>query len=212
MKIKIKKLLSSYYLQRNLRDISEIIKYPFWNIKRKSNVLPDNHLYKKRRIKNIQKKHNFQVFIETGTFYGQMIKSVLPYFDKLISIEIFEPLFLLNKKAFKSKQNISLYLGDSSLVLNSILNNNMKSILFWLDGHYSGEGTGKGDIVSPILNEIEIIMSKNIEKYCIIIDDLRLFTNEDGYPSEESVINLVKQRNPKIIIFRDNDALVLLSV
>ena len=88
----------------------------------------------------------------------------------------------------------------------------MKSVLYWLDGHYSGEGTGIGDIASPIINEIEIIMSKNIEKYCIIIDDLRLFTNEDGYPSEESVINIVKQKKPNITIFKDNDALILLSV
>ena len=212
MKLNIKKLLFSFYLQRELRSLKEILKYPFWKIKRKTNVLPDNHLYKKRRIRNMQKKHNFQVFIETGTFYGQMVKSVIPYFDKVISIEIFEPLFLLNKKAFKSNKNVSLYLGDSSIVLNSILNNDMKSVLYWLDGHYSGEGTGLGNIVSPILNEIEIIMSKNIEKYCIIIDDLRLFTNEDGYPSEESVINIVKQKNPNITIFKDNDALILLSV
>ena len=212
MKLKFKKLLSNYYLQRGLRSFYERIKYPFWNIKRKNNVLPDNHLYKKRRIRNLQKKHNFQVFIETGTFYGQMVKSVIPYFHRVISIEIFEPLFLLNKKAFKSNKNVSLYLGDSSIVLNSILDNDMKSVLYWLDGHYSGEGTGLGNIVSPILNEIKIIMSKNIEKYCIIIDDLRLFSNEDGYPSEESVINIVKQKNPNIKIFKDNDALILLSV
>jgi len=212
MKEKIKRLLSSYYLQRELRNLNERLNYPFWKIKRKTNVLPDNHLYKKRRIISMQKKHNFQVFIETGTFYGQMVKSVIPYFDRVISIEIFEPLFLLNKKAFKSNKNVSIHFGDSSVVLNSILNTDMKSVLYWLDGHYSGEGTGLGNIVSPILNEIEIIMSKNIEKYCIIIDDLRLFTNEDGYPSEESVINIVKQKKPNITIFKDNDALILLSV
>ena len=108
MKSKIKKLLSNYYLQRGLRSFYEIIKYPSWKIKRKTNVLPDNHLYKKRRIRNMQKKHNFQVFIETGTFYGQMVKSVIPYFDRVVSIEIFEPLFLLNKKAFKSNKNVSI--------------------------------------------------------------------------------------------------------
>jgi len=56
-------------------------------------------------------------------------------------------------------------------------------ILFWLDGHYSGEGTACGDQVSPILQELDLIKAHPRRDHCILIDDSRLFTGVDGYPT-----------------------------
>ncbi len=81
-------------------------------------------------------------------------------------------------------------------------------ILFWLDGHYSGQGTGIGELTSPILNELDIIQSKNLSKYCILIDDYRLFNGTDGYPSVHTVMEKIKSINSNSEIFIDKDCFV----
>ena len=47
--------------------------------------------------------------------------------------------------------------------------------LFWLDGHYSGGETAKGDADSPLREELEAIGRHPIKTHVIPIDDVRSF-------------------------------------
>ena len=78
-------------------------------------------------------------------------------FDKLYSIEVYEPNYLIAKKRNIKYKNIKIYLGDSAKLLPEIISSVEGRTIFWLDGHYSGTGTGKSDTNCPILNEIEAI-------------------------------------------------------
>jgi hypothetical protein len=83
-------------------------------------------------------------------------------------------------------------------------------ILFWLDGHYSGHGTACGEQVSPILKELNIIKCQSRHDHCILIDDVRLFVDADGYPSLEETKAKLLEINPRYTISVDGDCLVAL--
>lgn len=204
----ITKELLGYYFQRTARDVREVMNYSSWKRRKDVDSLPDNHLYKRQRIYKLQKNYGFDLFVETGTFYGQMVNAMKGRFNKVVSIEIYEPLFRLNDMAFRHRKDVTIMLGDSAKVLSSIMHEKPESVLFWLDGHYSGRGTGKGDLTSPIIEELAIILSNMPKKLCLVIDDLRLFVNEDGYPSKERVVAILKEANAGFEIWEDCDGLV----
>jgi hypothetical protein len=83
-------------------------------------------------------------------------------------------------------------------------------VLFWLDGHYSGEGTGAGAEDSPVIQEVEhILQSRANYRDAIIIDDARCFTGEGGYPILKDFLNTLRERfkaEPRVA----NDAIFLL--
>ena len=62
--------------------------------------------------------------------------------------------------------------------------------LFWLDGHYSGGGTAKGEMCTPIIQELKVIGLRSPQDV-ILIDDARLFTGRDDYPTLDEVRKLV---------------------
>ena len=191
---------------RTARNLRDYLSYPYWIISGKP--APDNHIYKRKRILKIAKAWCCVNFIETGTFYGQMIDALKRDFKTLLSVELFEPLYKLNKIAFQNYSSILLYYGNSSTKLKDMLNDSQGNSIFWLDGHYSGEGTACGEQVSPILGELEIIASQRCTTHCILIDDARLFTGSDGYPTLEETKEKLLTINPNYRIYLDLDCIV----
>lgn len=116
----------------------------------------------------------YTAFIETGTYHGATIFTLEPYFQKVYTIEI-SPKYHNTTKQRYFGNKINFILGDSSKVLPDILSKIDDRCIFFLDGHWSADDTGKGDKDCPLMEEIA-----NIHTYCkndaiIIIDDFRLF-------------------------------------
>ncbi len=197
-----------FFFGRIIRNAKSIITYPFWILSGKP--VPDNLVYKKKRVRSVGTLYSCDTFIETGTFYGQMINAMKDYFHKVLSVELFEPLFLLNQSSFSKYPQIRIYSGDSSSQLQDMLSDTRGRILFWLDGHYSGQGTACGEQVSPILRELDIIKNHSRRDHCILIDDARLFVGEDGYPSLEETKAKLLEINPGYAISIDRDCLIAL--
>lgn len=193
---------------RFIRNTKSIITYPFWVLSGKP--APDNHVYKKKRIRSLGALYSCDSFIETGAFYGQMIDAMKDYFHKVLSVELFEPLFLLNQSSFLKYPQVRIYSGDSSCMLQDMLGDARGRFLFWLDGHYSGHGTACGEQVSPILRELDIIKNHSRCDHCILIDDARLFVGADGYPSLEETRAKLLEINPGYTISLDHDCLIAL--
>jgi hypothetical protein len=164
-----------------------------WEKTDRKGVAPQ--LIKQLVITKYQNQFKLDTLIETGTYLGDMIFAQKEIFPKLISIELNEKLFQRAKERFKNYDHIHLYQGDSGVVLKEILSKTFNPCLFWLDGHYSGDITSKGQLNTPILNELNFILTHSSE-HVILIDDARLFTGQQDYPTLEEVKKFVSKFKP----------------
>lgn len=117
---------------------------------------------------------NYPCFIETGTNIGNTIFAVEPHFKNLYTIEFLESLYLKVSSKYNSNK-IKFLLGDSSKIFINLLPTINESSIFFLDGHYSGLGTGCSEKECPLLEELEAINTHFKPNAIIIIDDARLF-------------------------------------
>ncbi|MCP2501606.1 MAG: hypothetical protein NCA08_08605 [Deltaproteobacteria bacterium] len=191
---------------RMLRDVVAYAKYPLWLLARKRP--PDNYVRKWGRILAIAREQGCRSFIETGTFYGQTVNRMRRYFDRVVSIELCDPLFEYNRKAFRMCANVRMIHGDSASRLEEAIESLGGNILYWLDGHYSGEGTAIGESVSPIHRELGVIRERYRKGDCILIDDARMFTGDNGYPPIGEVFEVLKGIDPAFAVSIDGDCIV----
>lgn len=143
-------------------------------------------------------KWKSNIFIETGTYMGDTINNMLHHFNKLYSIELSEMYMKNAVKRFENVSNVTIIHGDSSSLLEPLSKNINDSVFFWLDGHWSGGNTAKGNLDCPLLEEIQVI-NDHYKNDCIIaIDDVRLFgksLNENWSKiTRENILNIVKDR------------------
>ncbi len=132
-------------------------------------------------IKGYAKACNCRILVETGTCLGDTIAGLKDSFEKIFSIELNEKFAIDAQKRFIADRHISILIGDSGEKIHEILSQIDERAVFWLDAHYSGGETARGELDSPVMNEISVLLKNNLS-HCILIDDARLFKGKDGYP------------------------------
>jgi len=174
-------------------------------LKRSSSPVPPPRSIKENTVRFYGKKTNFQTFIETGTFLGDMILAVKNKFEKIYSIELSNKLHSRAKEYFKKNKHITCLQGDSGIELQKLLGKINNPCLFWLDAHYSGGITAKGTLDTPIVKELEYIFNHPCEGHLILIDDARFFVGKDGYPEISELESYVKKQKIDYTFFVKND-------
>ena len=144
---------------------------------------PPPHIVKQLLVRENAGSCGGNIFIETGTFKGDMVDAMASHFTRVYSIELSETLHRETKLRFQSNRNVNLLCGDSAVLLPRILKEIDVPCLFWLDGHYSGGETAKGGKETPILAELQAIAAHPVRLHTILIDDARLFIGANDYPS-----------------------------
>jgi hypothetical protein len=150
--------------------------------------------FKQAVVKDYADRFAFTCFIETGTFMGDMIYAVRDIFSEIYTIELSADFYRDAKKRFKRNSHIHLIQGDSGNELGKVLANIDTPCLFWLDGHYSGGRTAKGELEAPIEKELSVIANHSqAQRHVILIDDARCFTGKGGYPTLDRLEEWVKR-------------------
>jgi hypothetical protein len=143
---------------------------------------PAPEVVKKSIVRHYITSHRTPVFVETGTFLGNMVQFIADTGVQCHSIEIDAVLHARAKELLSGRSNVHLILGDSAHELPKLIADLSSPATFWLDGHYSGQGTGRGEIDTPISAELEAILDHPIKKHVILIDDARCFDGQSDYP------------------------------
>lgn len=158
----------------------------------------DSHL----KPEYIEKYGNGKIFVETGTYLGQTVELMqrMPHWNEINSIEIDEGLYKEAKNKFVSDDKVKIWLGDSAQVLKSLVDHIEEPATFWLDAHPSGPLRGTG--ISPVLNELQIILSGKRKDHTIFIDDKRLFGSQEwGGITLQDAMSLIEKINPSYNVY-----------
>jgi len=125
-------------------------------------------------------------WLETGTYLGRTTRFLAKHNLRVITIE---PVHFLAKRAgerFRKQVKIEVIEGDSETVLEGAILRMTGDVAFWLDGHFSGWITHKGEVITPVAFELRTV-AKYLEKFdsvTVLVDDFRLFQTE-GFVSGE---------------------------
>jgi len=148
---------------------------------------------------HVFKKYPNNHFVESGSLIGKGIHQAMRAgYRNIYSIELSPYFFEKCKKKFRRCPHVKLFLGDSGKILKDVIKDIHEPITFWLDGHYSGGITAKGDSSTPILQELEAIKNHPIKTHTILIDDARHFGRyEFDYITLDQIKKKILEINPK---------------
>ncbi|MCW3073842.1 MAG: hypothetical protein JWP69_911 [Flaviaesturariibacter sp.] len=169
---------------------------------------PPSHLLKQKKLLRIAKQYHLSVLVETGTFLGDMVFAMEPHFKTIYSIELSKEFHAQAQKRFRNSAKVRLVFGDSAKKLKEVVAELNEPALFWLDGHYSGGTTAKGDKECPVYEELESIFSSSLH-HVIIIDDARLFIGKNDYPTFPELTSFVKGYHAEATLSIENDSILI---
>lgn len=141
--------------------------------------------------KPVLMKYANEVFVETGTLYGEAVRIALDCgFKQVHSVDIDKTLADAQRNNYGSKANMHFYAGSSGDLLPIILPKITGRITFWLDAHPPGMPLLMS--ATPLMAEIAAI-KVHTEKLSgdslpiILIDDMRIFSTEDKDKLREAI-------------------------
>lgn len=143
---------------------------------------------------------SLDIMVETGTYHGQTVEAMLRRFKCIYTIELAQDLWEMADQKFERFSHVHVMRGNSADVLPGVIDEITERCLFWLDGHYSGAGTARGPMDSPIVGELAAIRSHALKNHVILIDDARLFNGTNGYMTLREAFSILKEINANYTI------------
>ena len=154
------------------------------------------HAQKQAVIRQFAQKYGIQYLVETGTCHGDMVAAMQKEFKKIISIELADKFYQEVCERFKGVTNVELIHGDSAHKLPEVVAKLDGRAIFWLDGHYSGGDTARGEQDTPVNDELRAIFKPGAPDHIVLIDDARCFGTEPSYPSIQYLRELAQSLRP----------------
>ncbi|HVE75636.1 MAG TPA: hypothetical protein VND22_02590 [Actinomycetota bacterium] len=177
--------------------IRKIVEPKLFIWKMRGKPLPAPPKIKQGIVRSYLKDFGLDTLIETGTYRGDMIKALEADVSQVFSVELDGKLQKRAVRRFRRNSGIRILQGDSSELLPKIIKEARGPALFWLDAHYSGGLTAKGDVETPILRELAIVLGRDNPGDVILIDDAREFVGKNDYPTIDQLKDFVSSVSPK---------------
>jgi len=153
-------------------------------------------------------KFSVNVFVETGTYYGDTSAYMAEFVSEIHSIELSEQLARLAQKKFALNSKVHIHQGDSGAVLSEVMNSLKERALVFLDAHYSRDETARGSKDSPLIEELRCFQGLTIRDHIIVIDNLLdCFAGLKDYPTIGQVIDEISKINRAYVISVKDDFL-----
>jgi hypothetical protein len=153
-------------------------------------------------------QYSLQAVVETGTYLGEMVEGLAGVGARIYSIELDPWLFRRAQRRLRRYGNVTLILGDSARQLGRVIRDLDCPALFWLDGHYSGGITARGEVDSPVVAELTAILS-DTKDHVVLVDDARAFDGTNGYPTISSLTALINRLRPNYRVEVESDIIRL---
>jgi len=168
------------YLESRYRA-TERVKYREWL--QSGRPVPPPPAYKQHVVREAGRSFGIHTLVETGTYEGRMISAVKASFRHIYSVELDIGLYSAARARFAGTPFVTILQGDSGKVLRDLVPLLLEPCVFWLDAHFSGGNTIRGDKDSPIIDELRAIEG-HASRFgdVVLIDDAREFGSGD-YPS-----------------------------
>jgi hypothetical protein len=160
--------------------------------------VPPPAIVKHRTLRDYARGNSLRIFVETGTHRGDTLEAMRRHCEVLYSIELSDELFAKAKRRFDRCRNVELIHGDSGTSLRPLMARLDRATLFWLDAHYfeiDGH-SARGQVDTPIREELECILDAPDLGHVIVVDDARLFGVDPSYPAIGELANRVLARRP----------------
>lgn len=169
--------------------------------KRRGSPVPPPPPVKQALLLDLAARYSLRLFVETGTSFGDMVRAMIPHFERIWSIELGERLYVDATDRFRDASHVHLIHGDSGRELGRLLPHLDAPALIWLDAHFSGgplrgATSARGDKDTPILEELDHILTVPEPRHVVVIDDARLFGSDPAYPTREAIAACVQSRSP----------------
>lgn len=159
------------------------------------------------RAVSLLREYSLKYFVETGTLVGNTAELAAPRFEQVYTVEIAYKYHIIARKKLDKYPNVQTIFGDSVHVLEGLVPKLEKPTLFWLDAHWSKDlGYNPSDASRcPVIHEL-VQISKAELPHVVLIDDVRLFGVEKGWPTVDVVISMLESMNKSVYI--ENDVFV----
>lgn len=127
--------------------------------------------------KDVLSKYKNDIFVETGTLWGEAIDIALELgFKKIYSMEIDPEKVESNRDKFKKEIEegiVEIVEGDTFKIFKDVIAKVDAPATFWLDAHWDGDVLG--EYKCPLPFELEALLSHPIKTHTLLVDDRRLF-------------------------------------
>ncbi len=137
-----------------------------------------------RLVRELTEEMPLKVFVETGTYQGDSVAAVRPFFKVLHTVELDADLYEGAAERFRNADGVHVHHGDSARILRKLKPElERRAVLYWLDAHWCGpeiEGKPRG---SPLVKELKAI-GRLSKSDVVLIDDARLFMAPPPPPAD----------------------------
>jgi hypothetical protein len=147
-----------------------------------------------------QRNLRYRNFVETGTHLGETAATAAGLFENVHTVELDPMLARRAKERFQDSANVTVHEGNSADVLPTLLPRLEGGTLLWLDAHYSGGATARGEEDTPLLQELESIRLYAVRPVAVLIDDARMLGTDPAYPSLPKVVQQLQRIDERLKI------------
>jgi len=149
-------------------------------------------------INRLRRQTNSRVFIETGTLFGDTARRAASVFERVVTIELDTSLAERAASALRDLPHVEVLKGDALNLLPAVLKRpDVRDVLVFLDGHYSGDGTACGSMPEPAVAALRLLAPAKDRLNCVIVDDFRCFGVEPGFPTKSQLLECAESNFPE---------------